>query len=60
MQAAAIYAQDSLSGNANIVGTALAVGRSLDDVEVPPGLARIGAAGHRRLQIEMAARKGHC
>jgi zinc protease len=36
MQAAAIYAQDSLAGPANIVGTALAIGQSLDDVALWP------------------------
>ncbi len=36
MQASAIYSQDSLSGPANIVGTALAIGRSLDEVAVWP------------------------
>ena len=40
MQAAAIYSQDSLTGPANIIGTALAVGRSLHDVTVWPD--RIG------------------
>jgi zinc protease len=33
MIAAAIYARDSLSGPARIVGTALSLGRSLDDVQ---------------------------
>lgn len=33
MIAASIYARDSLSGPARIVGTALAIGRSLDDVQ---------------------------
>jgi len=41
MQASAIYSQDSLSGPANIVGTALAIGRSLDEVAAWPD--RIGA-----------------
>ena len=36
MQASAIYSQDSLSGPANIVGTALAIGRSLDEVATWP------------------------
>ena len=36
MQASAIYSQDSLSGPANIVGTALAIGRSLDEVAAWP------------------------
>jgi zinc protease len=36
MQATAIYSQDSLSGPANIVGTALAIGRSLDEVAAWP------------------------
>lgn len=41
MQAAAIYASDSVSGPANIIGTALAIGQSLDDVAAWPD--RIGA-----------------
>jgi zinc protease len=41
MQAAAIYAHDSLSGPANIVGAALAIGQTLDDVALWPD--RIGA-----------------
>jgi zinc protease len=41
MQAAAIYSQDSLSGPANIIGTALAIGRGLDDVAAWP--ERVGA-----------------
>jgi zinc protease len=41
MQAAAIYARDSLAGPANIVGAALAIGQSLDDVAAWP--ERIGA-----------------
>ena len=41
MQAAAIYSEDSLSGPANIIGAALAVGQSLDDVAAWP--ERIGA-----------------
>jgi zinc protease len=41
MQAAAIYSQDSLSGPANIIGTALAIGRSLEDVTAWPD--QIGA-----------------
>jgi zinc protease len=40
MQAEAIYSQDSLSGPANIIGTALVLGRSLDDVAAWPD--RIG------------------
>jgi zinc protease len=36
MQAAAIYAHDSLSGPANIVGAALAIGQTLDDVAAWP------------------------
>ena len=35
---AAIYAQDSLSGPANIIGAALAIGRSLDDVAAWPAI----------------------
>jgi zinc protease len=41
MQAAAIYAHDSLSGPADIVGAALAIGQTLDDVALWPD--RIGA-----------------
>jgi zinc protease len=41
MQAAAIYSQDSLSGPANIIGTALAIGRSLEDITAWPD--KIGA-----------------
>jgi zinc protease len=41
MQSSAAYARDSLSGPARIVGAALAIGRSLDDVESWP--ERIGA-----------------
>src|SRR5437879_5944686 len=45
MQASAIYSQDSLSGPANIVGTALAIGRSLDEVAGPYD----SLAFHRRI-----------
>lgn len=41
MQSEAVYAQDSLDGPARLVGAALAVGRTLDDVEEWPD--RIGA-----------------
>jgi zinc protease len=41
MQAAAVYASDSASGPANIIGTALAIGQSLQDVAAWPD--RIGA-----------------
>jgi len=41
LQAAAIYAHDGLTGPANIVGAALAIGRSLDDVDRWP--EQIGA-----------------
>jgi zinc protease len=41
MQAAAIYAHDSASGPANIIGAALGIGQSLDDVAAWP--ERIGA-----------------
>jgi zinc protease len=40
MQAASIYEEDSLSGPPNIIGAALAIGQSLDDVEAWP--ERIG------------------
>ena len=52
MQAAAIYAHDSLSGPANIVGTALAIGQTIDDVAAWP--ARIAAV--TPAEIEAAAR----
>jgi zinc protease len=52
MQDAAIYAEDSLSGPANIIGAALATGRSLDDVAAWP--QRIGAV--TPAQIVAAAR----
>ena len=52
MQAAAIYAHDSLSGPANIVGTALTIGQTLDDVAAWP--ARIAAV--TPAEIEAAAR----
>ena len=52
MQAAAIYANDSLSGPADIIGTALAIGRSLDDVSAWPD--QIGAV--TPAQIQDAAR----
>ena len=41
MQAAAIYARDSLAGPANIVGAALVIGQTLEDVAAWPD--RIGA-----------------
>jgi zinc protease len=40
MQAAAVYARDSLSGPANIIGAGLAIGQTLDEVEAWPD--RIG------------------
>ena len=52
MQTTAIYSRDSLSGPANIIGTALAIGQSLDDVEAWP--ARIGAV--TTAEVEAAAR----
>jgi zinc protease len=52
MQAAAIYSADSHSGPANIIGTALAIGQSLDDVAAWPD--RIGAV--TPAEIEAAAR----
>jgi zinc protease len=52
MQAAAIYAHDSLSGPADIVGAALAIGQSLDDVATWP--RRIGTV--TPADIEAAAR----
>ncbi len=41
MQASVIYSQDSLAGPANMIGAALAIGQSLDDVAAWPD--RIGA-----------------
>jgi zinc protease len=41
MKATAVYARDSLAGPANIIGSALATGQTLDDVAAWP--ARIGA-----------------
>ena len=52
MQAAAVYSQDSLSGPANIIGTALAIGRSLDDVAAWPD--KIGAV--TAAEVQAAAR----
>ena len=52
MQAAAIYAHDSLGGPAHIVGAALAIGQGLDDVAAGPD--RIGAV--TAAEIEAAAR----
>jgi zinc protease len=52
MQSAAIYARDSLSGPANIVGAALALGRTIEDVtEWPDRIGKVTAA-----QIQAAAR----
>jgi len=48
MQAAAIYARDSLAGPANIVGAALSVGQTLDDVAAWPD--RIGAVTPAEVQ----------
>jgi zinc protease len=52
MQAASVYAGDSLSGPPNIVGAALAIGQSLDDVERWP--ERIGAVAPD--EVDVAAR----
>ena len=52
MQAASVYSRDSLSGLANIVGAALAVGRTLDDVAGWPD--RIGAV--TAAEVQQAAR----
>lgn len=52
LQAAAIYAHDSLAGPANIVGAALATGQTLDDVAAwPDRIAAVTPA-----QIQEAAR----
>jgi zinc protease len=52
MQAAAIYAGDSAGGPANIIGTALAIGQSLEDVAAWPD--RIGAV--TPAEVEAAAK----
>ena len=52
MQRAAVYARDSLDGPARIIGSALATGRSLDEVESWPD--RIGAVTLE--QVNAAAR----
>jgi zinc protease len=52
MQAASVYAGDSLSGPPNIIGAALAIGQSLDEVEAWPD--RIGAV--TSAEIDAAAR----
>jgi zinc protease len=52
MQAASVYAGDSLSGPASIIGAALAIGQSLDEVEAWPD--RIGAV--TSAEIDAAAR----
>lgn len=52
MQSAAIYAQDSLSGPANIIGAPLALGRTIDDVtQWPERVGKVTAD-----QIKAAAR----
>jgi len=52
MQAASVYAADSLSGPPNIIGAGLAIGQSLDEVEAWP--ERIGAV--TSAEIDAAAR----
>jgi zinc protease len=52
MQAAAVYSRDSLAGPANIVGAALAIGRTIEDVAAWPD--RIGAV--TPADIQQAAR----
>jgi zinc protease len=52
MQAASVYARDSLSGPPNIIGAALAIGQSLEEVEAWPD--RIGAV--TAAEIDDAAR----
>ena len=52
MQAASVYARDSLSGPPNIIGAALAIGQPLDEVETWPD--RIGAV--TAVEIDNAAR----
>jgi zinc protease len=52
MQAASVYARDSLSGPANIIGAALAIGQSLDDIEAwPKRIGEVSAA-----DVDKAAR----
>jgi zinc protease len=52
MQAASVYARDGLSGPANIIGAALAIGQTLEEVEAWPD--RIGAV--TAAEIDAAAR----
>jgi zinc protease len=52
MQAASVYARDSLSGPANIIGAGLAIGQSLDEVEAWPD--RIGQV--TSAEVDAAAR----
>jgi zinc protease len=52
MQAAALYAADSLAGPPNIIGAALAIGQSLDEVEAWPD--RIGTVNPG--EVDAAAR----
>ncbi len=52
MRAASVYARDSLSGPPNIIGAALAIGQSLEEVEAWPD--RIGAV--TPAEIDDAAR----
>lgn len=52
MQAASVYAGDSLSGPANIIGAALAIGQSLEEAEAWP--ERIGAV--TPAEVDAAAR----
>ena len=52
MRAASLYARDSLSGPANIIGAALAIGQDLEEVEAWPD--RIGAV--TAAEIDNAAR----
>ena len=52
MQAASVYARDSLSGPPNVIGAALAIGQRLDEVEAWPD--RIGAVTPE--EVDNAAR----
>jgi zinc protease len=52
MQAASVYARDSLSGPPNIVGAGLAIGQSLDEIEAWPD--RIGEV--TPAEVDAAAR----
>jgi zinc protease len=52
MQAASVYARDSLFGPPNIIGAGLAIGQSLDEIEAWPD--RIGEVSPA--EVDAAAR----